>query len=78
MYVSFAKNESFESYRQKSTSYLLSVILGDVDVAFKVEKLLSESVTVPTAEQLIKIRGVGAAMVKKILRATSSAKRRMT
>lgn len=67
MYVSFAKNESFESYRQKSTSYLLSVILGDVDVAFKVEKLLSESVTVPTAEQLMKIRGIGAAMAKKIL-----------
>ena len=67
MYVSFSQNEAFTSYREKSTSYLLALILGDVDVAFRVEKLLSESVTIPTVEQLTKIRGVGLAMARKVL-----------
>ena len=67
MYVSLTQNEAFTSYREKSTSYLLALILGDVDVAFKVEKLLSESVTIPTVEQLTKIRGVGLAIARKVL-----------
>lgn len=51
----------------KSKQGLMGIILGDFDVAASVCEYLSSISTIPTVEQLTKIRGVGESTARKIL-----------